>query len=156
MTVAPTSIPNYASACSGSVRYSSACSCIGVTAQTVIASTPATTVTVTATVTGYSLPQPTLAYTPTGNECPGSSLNSIGDGTLPNGQCTGTQGATYFSLHEYSPSNTCAGSDPAPNCRMYLYNDNSCQTLFDTFNANPNTCLYVGTNLSVKLVCSCS
>lgn len=33
VTVAPSSIPTYASACSGSVRYSSACSCIGITAK---------------------------------------------------------------------------------------------------------------------------
>ena len=49
MTVAPSSIPTYASACSGSVRYSSACSCIGVTKSTTTAPTPITTTTVTAT-----------------------------------------------------------------------------------------------------------
>jgi len=49
MTVAPSSIPAYASACSGSVRYSSACSCIGVTKSTTTAPTPITTKTVTVT-----------------------------------------------------------------------------------------------------------
>ncbi|MCJ1401562.1 hypothetical protein MMC11_004778 [Xylographa trunciseda] len=49
MTVTPSSIPSYASACSGSVRYSSACSCIGVTKSTTTAPTPITTKTVTAT-----------------------------------------------------------------------------------------------------------
>ncbi|MCJ1290149.1 hypothetical protein MMC34_001685 [Xylographa carneopallida] len=49
MTVAPSSIPTYASACSGAVRYSSACSCIGVTKSTTTAPTPITTKTVTAT-----------------------------------------------------------------------------------------------------------
>jgi hypothetical protein len=49
ITQVPSSIPSYASACSGSVRYSSACSCIGVTRSTVTAPTPSTTVTVTAT-----------------------------------------------------------------------------------------------------------
>ncbi|MCJ1354101.1 MAG: hypothetical protein MMC33_004088 [Icmadophila ericetorum] len=49
VTVVPSSIPTYASACSGSVRYSSACSCIGVTASTTTAPSPSTTVTVTAT-----------------------------------------------------------------------------------------------------------
>lgn len=49
ITQVPSSIPSYASACSGSVRYSSACSCIGVTGSTVTAPTPSTTVTVTAT-----------------------------------------------------------------------------------------------------------
>ncbi|MCJ1472712.1 hypothetical protein MMC13_001361 [Lambiella insularis] len=51
MTVKPTSIPAYASACSNSVRYSSACSCIGVIASTTTAPTPSTTVTKTQTVT---------------------------------------------------------------------------------------------------------
>ncbi|MCJ1282496.1 hypothetical protein MMC26_001819 [Xylographa opegraphella] len=49
MTAAPSSIPTYASACSGSVRYSSACSCIGVTRSTTTAPTPVTTTTVTVT-----------------------------------------------------------------------------------------------------------
>ncbi|MCJ1320183.1 hypothetical protein MMC15_005521 [Xylographa vitiligo] len=49
MTLAPSSIPSYASACSGSVRYSSACSCVGVTATTSTAPTPITTTTVTVT-----------------------------------------------------------------------------------------------------------
>ena len=43
---APTNIPTYASACSGSVRYSSACSCIGATHSTVTAPAPSTTTTV--------------------------------------------------------------------------------------------------------------
>jgi hypothetical protein len=50
-TVIPSSIPSYASACSGSVRYSSACSCIGVTGVTTTAPAPSTTVTATATAT---------------------------------------------------------------------------------------------------------
>ena len=51
VTVEPSSIPTYASACSGSVRYSSACSCIGVTATTITVATPSTTKTVSTTVT---------------------------------------------------------------------------------------------------------
>ncbi|EPS35297.1 hypothetical protein H072_11346 [Dactylellina haptotyla CBS 200.50] len=45
VTVVPSSIPSYASACSGAVRYESACSCIGVTRTTVTAAAPLTTVT---------------------------------------------------------------------------------------------------------------
>ena len=45
-------IPAYASACSGAVRYSTACSCIGVTGQTVTA--PAATTTVTASTTAVT------------------------------------------------------------------------------------------------------
>jgi hypothetical protein len=40
VTVVPTAIPAYASPCSGSVRYSSACSCVGVTATIVTEPVP--------------------------------------------------------------------------------------------------------------------
>ncbi|KAK8068826.1 Phospholipase A2 [Apiospora phragmitis] len=49
VTVFPTAVPTYASACSGAVRYSSACSCWGVSAAFTTAPTPVVTV----TVTGY-------------------------------------------------------------------------------------------------------
>jgi len=58
-TVAPTNIPAYASACSGSVRYSSACSCVGVTAMTTMA--PTLTYTQTITTTTYLISAPTYA-----------------------------------------------------------------------------------------------
>ncbi|KAH7310313.1 hypothetical protein BKA65DRAFT_485000 [Rhexocercosporidium sp. MPI-PUGE-AT-0058] len=46
-TSTPTGIPAYASACSGAMRYSSACSCVGATRSTITASTPLTAITVT-------------------------------------------------------------------------------------------------------------
>lgn len=49
VTAFPTAVPTYASACSGAVRYSSACSCWGVSAAFTTAPTPVVTV----TVTGY-------------------------------------------------------------------------------------------------------
>jgi len=54
-TVVPSSIPAYASACSGSVRYSSACSCIGVIGETTTVAAPSRTVTSTTTVTTTSI-----------------------------------------------------------------------------------------------------
>lgn len=48
ITVIPTLVPTYASACSGSVRYSSACSCFGVTGTTTTVPTPTVYVTATA------------------------------------------------------------------------------------------------------------
>ncbi|KAF8865594.1 hypothetical protein BDZ45DRAFT_736163 [Acephala macrosclerotiorum] len=45
VTVVPNSVPIYASACSGALRYSSACSCAGITVSTTYAPTPATTTT---------------------------------------------------------------------------------------------------------------
>ncbi|MCJ1412899.1 hypothetical protein MMC19_006999 [Ptychographa xylographoides] len=50
-TETPSNIPTYASACSGSVRYSSACSCIGVTASTTTVAASTVTVTESSTVT---------------------------------------------------------------------------------------------------------
>lgn len=50
-TVHPSVVPVYASACSGTARYSSACSCWGITATTTTAPTPTIYSTVTATVT---------------------------------------------------------------------------------------------------------
>jgi hypothetical protein len=47
VTTSPTNIPTYASACDNVLRYSSACSCWGITATTTTAATPSTTVTVT-------------------------------------------------------------------------------------------------------------
>ncbi|KAJ6256904.1 hypothetical protein Dda_7787 [Drechslerella dactyloides] len=47
----PSAIPNYASWCSGAVRYSSACSCMGVTGTTVTIPAETTTATTDTTVT---------------------------------------------------------------------------------------------------------
>jgi len=60
VTVTPSSIPAYASACSGSLRYSSACSCVGATHTTTTAATPTSTTTVTSTVTICANPLPTF------------------------------------------------------------------------------------------------
>jgi hypothetical protein len=48
-TVSPSAVPPYASACSGTVRYASACSCFGITKSTVTAAQPTSYVIVTAT-----------------------------------------------------------------------------------------------------------
>ncbi|MCJ1438399.1 hypothetical protein MMC27_007787, partial [Xylographa pallens] len=53
-TVTPSSIPSYASACSGSVGYSSACSCVGVTRSTTTVATPTTTTTITVTSPAFT------------------------------------------------------------------------------------------------------
>ncbi|KAF3934450.1 hypothetical protein ABW19_dt0200923 [Dactylella cylindrospora] len=50
-TQAPSNIPTYASVCSGAYRYSSACSCVGVTATTTTLPAETTTVFVDETVT---------------------------------------------------------------------------------------------------------
>ena len=65
VTATPTSIPAYASACSGTARYSSACSCIGATHTTITsAKAPTTTTTLTfsatTTLTECANPFPTF------------------------------------------------------------------------------------------------
>ncbi|MCJ1414236.1 hypothetical protein MMC32_000562 [Xylographa parallela] len=54
VTVTPSSIPSYASACSGSAGYSSACSCVGVTRSTTTVATPTTTTTITVTSPAFT------------------------------------------------------------------------------------------------------
>jgi hypothetical protein len=51
ITAIPSSVPIYATPCSGTVRYSSACSCLGVTASTKTLPAPIVVVVVTATST---------------------------------------------------------------------------------------------------------
>jgi hypothetical protein len=51
VTIAPSRVPTYASACSGTVRYSSVCSCIGVTYSTITVAAPTTTKTTTIAIT---------------------------------------------------------------------------------------------------------
>lgn len=51
VTAIPSGIPAYASPCSGAVRYSSACSCLGAKAATLTAEAPTVTVTKTDTLT---------------------------------------------------------------------------------------------------------
>ncbi|MCJ1294552.1 hypothetical protein MMC34_006110 [Xylographa carneopallida] len=81
MTVAPSSIPTYASACSGAAGYLSACSCIGVTAAQTTAPTPSTTVTVTLTsVVSVSSSTPTAPA-----QCSSFTLQAVGGGNDANG-----------------------------------------------------------------------
>ncbi|KAK6533822.1 hypothetical protein TWF694_002751 [Orbilia ellipsospora] len=62
-TAIHSNIPIYASACSGAVRYESACSCIGVTRTTITATTPSQTITITKTRTVTTF-QPTATARP--------------------------------------------------------------------------------------------
>lgn len=60
-TIVPGSVPMYASACSGTARYSSACSCAGFTSATTIVTAPVVTSTTTSTV--YLSPTTTVIAT---------------------------------------------------------------------------------------------
>jgi len=58
VTVIPAAVPTYASACSGAVRYKSACSCWGITESVTTAPTPVVTVISTVTVTPHQCNNP--------------------------------------------------------------------------------------------------
>ena len=62
VTVIPSSVPAYASACSGTIGYSSACSCIGATHATTTVAPPTSTTTISKTtfVTECEYPLPTF------------------------------------------------------------------------------------------------
>ncbi|MCJ1319129.1 hypothetical protein MMC15_004462 [Xylographa vitiligo] len=78
VTVQPSSIPTYASACSGAAGYSSACSCIGVTAAQTTAPAPSTTVTITHTsVVSVTSGAPA--------QCSSLTLQAVGGGDDANG-----------------------------------------------------------------------
>lgn len=94
VTLAPTpkgkrlvpAIPSYASACSGAVRYSSACSCLGIMPATITAPTPTTTQTVTTTVSSIA---PTCTNTSTDPKNCGTCGNVCPEGTTcQNGSCS--------------------------------------------------------------------
>jgi hypothetical protein len=78
VTAIPSSIPPYASACCGSVRYSSACSCIGVTGAVTTVPAPNTVVTVTAT-------QPASTVTECANALPNFIIQIKNSNVVING-----------------------------------------------------------------------
>jgi hypothetical protein len=63
VTVVPTALPAYASACTSAARFSSACSCVGITGKVTTAPTPVTTVYVTETQTPAAVTETTAADT---------------------------------------------------------------------------------------------
>ncbi|MCJ1395556.1 hypothetical protein MMC18_008442 [Xylographa bjoerkii] len=83
VTVKPSSIPTYASACSGAVGYSSACSCIGVTAAQTTVPAPSTTVTTT-TTSVVTVSSTTTVATATAF-CSSFLLQAVGGGDDVNG-----------------------------------------------------------------------
>jgi hypothetical protein len=119
-TVAPPSIPSYASACTGA-HYFSACSCIGVTGVTTTALAPSTTVTVTAEVTSTAIAYdgPTIPV------------------TFYSGQCTTVSEQVTFEIGPCYPvvglsggfGTLSLGSCPSGSCIIYAYSDSCCASV---------------------------
>ncbi|KAK6540460.1 hypothetical protein TWF694_009254 [Orbilia ellipsospora] len=109
------SIPSYAAGpCSSSAsKYSSACSCIGVTASTVTAATPVTTLTVvTATTT-----RPSFAVATYGaKQCVGIASSSQIAG---NGECVSVTGTGSYFVSPPTPFG-CSG------CQIFRYESRDC------------------------------
>ncbi|MCJ1320227.1 hypothetical protein MMC15_005565 [Xylographa vitiligo] len=147
MTVVPTAIPTYASACSGSVRYSSACSCIGVTATTSTAATPTTTVTVTVTA---DVTKPTVAFTSFyGQECDaGTELGD--DGSFIEGECISLPDQISIDDDGFD-AGTSTGLTAA-DCTITFYSDPGCTVVEHTAPATPG-CQFVGYDFAGELTC---
>jgi hypothetical protein len=151
VTVVPTSIPAYASPCSGSVRYSSACSCIGVTATVTTAATPTTVVTAaTATTTIVEGPvAPHIDFTGyNGASCTDPNL---GPGSFVNGECVELPDQFNLEDDALNPG-TCADTS---GCVLYLFNFGGCESdeLINTITDLGPACVYVEDALYGQLVC---
>ncbi|MCJ1420347.1 hypothetical protein MMC32_006704 [Xylographa parallela] len=148
VTVVPSAIPTYASACSGSVRYSSACSCIGVTATTSTATTPVTTVTVTVTA---DVTKPTVAFTGFyGQNCDAGTENGD-DGSFIEGECQSLP--DQISIDEEGFSAGSSTGLTAADCMITFYTDTGCTVVERTAPATPG-CQFVGFDFSGELTCS--
>ncbi|KAE8441930.1 hypothetical protein EG329_004138, partial [Mollisiaceae sp. DMI_Dod_QoI] len=120
-----TSIPTYASACSGSVRYSSACSCIGVTAGPITAST-----TVTQTIT-----PPTVTQTSTISVCNPSNDYGLAWASGEWGQPSGNKpGYSSFSA---TAAECCAACYTTKGCAFFEFFEEVCY--LTTFGGGPVT-----------------
>lgn len=157
-------VPGYATACKGSDRFSSACSCIGVTGITITAPAPSTTVTVTATVTEEPIVaqgsiQPILRYARAETDvCPTAPDAAISH--LPPSLCVRTGGGAIGQLHlrGLRPANSCAGSTPeeqASRCRFLLYHDASCTNIAETYTTFEDTCVPLNGMMAMALQCHC-
>ncbi|MCJ1388317.1 hypothetical protein MMC18_001163 [Xylographa bjoerkii] len=147
MTIVPSAIPTYASACSGSVRYSSACSCIGVTATTSTASTPMTTVTVTVTADET---KPTVAFTGFYTQSCDAGTENGDDGSFIEGECMGLP--DQISIEDGGFSAGTSTGLTAADCTITFYSDTACTQEEHSAPATPG-CQFVGYDFSGLLTC---
>jgi hypothetical protein len=151
--VVSSSIPAYASACSGSVRYSSACSCIGVTGATTTGLSASKTVTVTTTTTNTA--SVTDAFVPASltfnlNTYDAACTGPENQITITNGQCFFPGDAFSYNIISFSP-----GSCPAMDCEIANYiSDNCSGAVYSTGDLTSTQCIIVNSYVSFQLLCS--
>lgn len=126
-TVIPTSIPTYASACSGSSRYSSACSCVGVTGGITSAPTPATATVITSSIvesnpTVNVFPTVTvIQYDTTDDRTCVEAPNEETITPVPLAECVPIIYAYSFSLSTFTQ-----GEFSSSDCYVNFYSDTQC------------------------------
>jgi len=123
-------VPSYASACSGSVRYVSACSCAGITASTT--TLPASAVETTYTNTIYYTPTTTLTVTQSASSSyhydssssytydpSSSSTYSYDSSSSYSYSPTSSSSASASSVSSSTQSSSSSTSTPTPDCNTY-------------------------------------
>ena len=148
VTVVPTAIPAYASPCSGSVRYSSACSCIGVTATVTTAPTPTTVLTVAPATTTITDTHPFVNFQGFGDgSC---SQYPEGAGSFISGECKSLPIQISLEDDALNPG-TCSDTSSCV-LNLYSYNSACSGSPARTIPVAPG-CVYVGDVFYGELVC---
>jgi len=149
VTVVPSAIPAYASPCSGSVRYSSACSCIGVTATTTTAPTPTYTATAVAATATVVDTHPSINFEGYG----GGSCDEFpeGPGTFVAGECVSLPFQISLEDDAISPG-TCADTSSCV-LNLYPYGSNCNPASLERSVGTGAQCIYVGDAFFGQLVC---
>jgi hypothetical protein len=147
MTVAPSSIPAYASPCSGSFHYSSACSCVGVTAMTTTVATPTTTTTTTTSTTVTVVPTLIAIQFLDDTTCQ-QGLNDQTTTPAPLGVCVDTTASNSadFSSFEGGP---CTPSE----CSVNFYGDFGCTGVIKNVPVTLDICYDFSVVYAIELIC---
>jgi len=107
-TSSPSNVPSYASACSGTARYSSACSCNGISQSTTTLAPVVTSVTTTTTVSPVTTVVATTTSTSsvTTTESVSVTITQLGTSTVTVSAMTTTTSTTTMTV-TMSPAPTC-------------------------------------------------
>jgi hypothetical protein len=148
-TVIPTAIPAYASPCSGSVRYSSACSCVGVTPSITTAPTPTTVITVPGPTQTVVETRPIVNFIENaGDNCDSSN---IGTGYFVEGDCNYFVYPDSLQLTGIDPG-TCADSS---SCYIQLHASPDCSDSLKglVLSGSFDTCIGIRNTKAGILIC---